>query len=150
LTKPSSPNYDDIRQTEGFKNVSLGNVLSAKAPDEKIPFISDDDLAIYQKYRDPAFEVQVGLHELTGHGCGKLLQETSPGVFNFNKDSPPISPLTGKPITTWYKPGQTWGSVFGALAASYEVGLLMGPKDMEVHAYSTILTLVTRNAVPSW
>jgi dipeptidyl-peptidase-3 len=114
------PNYDDIRQQEGFKNVSLGNVLSAKAPDEKIPFISDSDLALYQKYRDAAFEVQVGLHELTGHGCGKLLQETSPGVFNFDSANPPISPLTGKPITTWYKPGQTWGSVFGGVAGAYE------------------------------
>ncbi|KAI1367364.1 peptidase family M49 [Xylaria arbuscula] len=114
------PNYDDIRQTEGFKNVSLGNVLSAKAPNEKIPFIAEEDLEVYQKYRDGAFEVQVGLHELTGHGCGKLLQETSPGVFNFDKESPPVSPLTQKPITTWYKPGQTWGSVFGSLAGAYE------------------------------
>lgn len=114
------PNYDDIRQTEGFKNVSLGNVLSAKAANEKIPFIRDEDLELYQKYRDGAFEVQVGLHELTGHGCGKLLQETSPGVFNFEHDHPPVSPLTGKPVTSWYKPGQTWGSVFGGLAGAYE------------------------------
>lgn len=114
------PNYDDIRQNEGFKNVSLGNVLSAKAPNEKIPFISEADDALYRKYRDPAFEVQVGLHELLGHGCGKLLQETSPGTFNFDKENPPVSPITDKPVTTWYKPGQTWGSVFGSLAASYE------------------------------
>lgn len=65
LTK-FSPNYDDIRQTEGFKNVSLGNVMSAKAPDEKIPFIRDEDLEVYKKQRDASFEVQVGLHELTG------------------------------------------------------------------------------------
>ncbi|KAL7629344.1 hypothetical protein AAE478_000864 [Parahypoxylon ruwenzoriense] len=114
------PNFDDIRQTEGFKNVSLGNVLSAKAPDEKIPFIAEKDLEVYKRYRDGAFEVQVGLHELTGHGCGKLLQETSSGVFNFDKENPPISPLTGKHVTTWYKPGQTWGSVFGSWAGSYE------------------------------
>jgi dipeptidyl-peptidase-3 len=55
-----------------------------------------------------------------GHGTGKLLQEISPGVYNFDKDSPPISPITKKPVVTWYKPGQTWGSVFGSIAASYE------------------------------
>ncbi|KAI0176591.1 putative dipeptidylpeptidase III [Pestalotiopsis sp. NC0098] len=114
------PNYDDIRQTEGFKNVSLGNVLSAKAPNEKIPFIAEKDLDIYRKYRDDAFEVQVGLHELTGHGCGKLLQETSPGEYNFDKANPPVSPITNKPVTSWYKPGQTWGSVFGSVAGAYE------------------------------
>jgi dipeptidyl-peptidase-3 len=114
------PNYDDIRQNFGFKNVSLGNILSAKAPNEQIPFIKDSDVATYQKYRDPAFEVQVGLHELLGHGCGKLLQETEPGKYNFDFDNKPVSPLSGKPISTWYKPGQTWGSVFGPIAASYE------------------------------
>ncbi|EOD46075.1 Peptidase M49 dipeptidyl-peptidase III [Neofusicoccum parvum] len=114
------PNYDDIRQKEGFKNVSLGNVLSAKAPNEPIPFIKDSDDQVYRKFRDPSFEVQVGLHELLGHGCGKLLQETAPGEYNFDVKNPPVSPITNKPVTTWYKPGQTWGSVFGPVAASYE------------------------------
>ncbi|KAI9100673.1 peptidase family M49-domain-containing protein [Phlyctochytrium arcticum] len=114
------PNYDDIRMTEGFKNVSLGNVLSAKAPSEKITFIKEEDLALYDKYRGEAFEVQVGLHELLGHGSGKLLQEEPAGQFNFDPKNPPISPLTGKPVTTYYKPGETWGSVFKAAAASYE------------------------------
>ncbi len=49
-----------------FKNVSLGNVMSAKAPNEEIPFIKEKDLDLYRKYRDASFEVQVGLHELTG------------------------------------------------------------------------------------
>ncbi|KAL9055190.1 MAG: hypothetical protein Q9162_003683 [Coniocarpon cinnabarinum] len=114
------PNYDDIRQNLGFKNVSLGNVLSAKSPTEVVPFIHPSDLEVYKAYRDPAFEVQVGLHELLGHGCGKLLQETSPGSYNFDHANPPTNPLTSKPIDKWYKPGQTWGSIFGALAGPYE------------------------------
>lgn len=114
------PNYDFIRQNEGFKNVSLGNVLSAKAPNEPIPFIRKEDDHLYRSYRDPAFEVQVGIHELLGHGCGKLLQETAAGEYNFDIKNPPISPITKKPITSFYKPGQTWSSVFGSIASSYE------------------------------
>ncbi|KAK9448794.1 peptidase family M49-domain-containing protein [Limtongia smithiae] len=114
------PNYDDIRQTLGFKNVSLGNVLSAKSSNEKIPFIKAGDIELYDKLRNPAFEVQVGIHELLGHGTGKLLSETSAGVFNFDSSSPPVSPIDGEVITTYYKPGQTWGSVFGSIAGSYE------------------------------
>lgn len=114
------PNFDVVRQNEGFKNVSLGNVLSAKAPKEPIPFIRMEDDELYRKYRDPAFEVQVGIHELLGHGTGKLLQETSAGVYNFDVNNPPVSPIDNKPVSTWYKPGQTWGSVFGSIASSYE------------------------------
>jgi dipeptidyl-peptidase-3 len=114
------PNYDDIRQNLGFKNVSLGNVLSAKAPNEPIPFIREQDQPLFRKSRDAAFEVQVGIHELLGHGTGKLLQETATGVYNFDVKNPPISPITNKPVSTWYKPGQTWSSVFGSVASSYE------------------------------
>ena len=114
------PNFEDIRRTHGFKNVSLGNVLSAKAADEPIPFISPQDLPTYQAYRDAAFEVQVGIHELLGHGTGKLLQETSPGEFNFPISSPPVSPLTGKPCTTYYRPSETYSTLFAAISSSYE------------------------------
>ena len=113
------PNYDDIRQNYGFKNVSLGNVLSAKAPNEPITFIREQDLKLFEELRGPAFEVQVGIHELLGHGTGKLLG-VEDGKLNFDEKNPPISPVTGERITTWYKAGETWGSVFGSISASYE------------------------------
>ncbi len=104
----------------GYKNVSLGNILNASLTDEEIPFIHPDDLAVYTKNRDAAFEVQVGIHELLGHGSGKLLSETSPGVYNFDHKNPPVSPVDGKAVSTYYKVGQTWSSVFGNIAPSYE------------------------------
>ena len=55
-----------------------------------------------------------------GHSTDKLLQETSPGEYNFNHAKPPINPITNEPVSMWYKPNETWGSVFGDLAASYE------------------------------
>lgn len=111
------PNYDDVRLNVGFKNVSLGNVLSAnpKKPkkEEIVSFVNDSLQAKFRKWRDDAFEVQVGLHELLGHGTGKLLQETSPGTFNFDKDAHPE-------VKTYYGPSETWGSLFGATAGSFE------------------------------
>lgn len=61
--------------------------------------------------------MHVALHELLGHGSGKDLAETSTGTFNFNRETPPISPLTQEPIKSWYAPGQTWKALFGT---SYE------------------------------
>ncbi|KAI3404970.2 YOL057W [Candida oxycetoniae] len=108
------PNYDDVRLNYGFKNVSLGNVLSANPKNPKkeeiITFIDEQDL--FKRWRDDAFEVQVGLHELLGHGTGKLLQEVEPGKFNFDKSD--------KRVKSWYAPNQTWGGLFGAIAGAYE------------------------------
>ncbi|KAI9319493.1 peptidase family M49-domain-containing protein [Dichotomocladium elegans] len=113
------PNYSNITQVLGSKNVSLGNVISAESPGEKFPFISADDLPLYRKYRNLSFEVQVGTHEL-GHGTGKVFtQEDDEGSLNFVPEDT-IHPLTNKPVDSWYKPGQTFHSLFRAIANSYE------------------------------
>lgn len=87
----------------------------------------------------------IPLTHYLGHGCGKLLQETAPGIFNFDDKNPPVSPLTGKPITTWYKPGQTWGSVFGGVAGAYEVLI-----SYTLRYASNRNSPLIRNAGPSW
>jgi dipeptidyl-peptidase-3 len=115
------PNYDDIRQSEGFKNVSLGNVLHAKysvAADQRVSFIKDEDQDLYKKLKSDAFEVQVGIHELLGHGSGKLYhQDTDDAKAMMDVENP----VTKAPIIgPFYAPGATWGSTFGKLAPTYE------------------------------
>ncbi|MGH0146334.1 UNVERIFIED_CONTAM: hypothetical protein FKN15_008073, partial [Acipenser sinensis] len=104
---------DDIRQTDGFKNVSLGNVLAVAyaTKKEQITFLQEEDKDLYVAWKGPSFEVQVGLHELLGHGSGKLFVQ----------------------ISSWYKGSETWDSKFSTIASSYEecraecVGLYLCP-----------------------
>lgn len=113
------PNYDDVRLNIGFKNVSLGNILSAKSGSEPVTFLEEKDKELFNKYRGQAFEVQVGIHELLGHGTGKLLQQVDDDEYNFDVKNPPLG-LNNKPVTTFYKKGETWGSLFGSCSGSFE------------------------------
>lgn len=74
---------------------------------------------VFIKYRGPSFEVQVGLHELLGHGSGKLLAQDEKGAFNFNRHTV-INPKTGGLLRSWYKPSETWDSKFSTIASTYE------------------------------
>lgn len=64
--------------------------------------------------------ITTAIHELLGHGTGKLMSETIPEQYNFDKQNPPVNPLTKKPIESWYLPGQTWTSVFEDIATTVE------------------------------
>lgn len=87
---------------------------------EVCPFLDSSESEIFQKYKYPVTYWWIVLHELFGHGTGKMMIQEGEGKFNFNAKCPPINPLTGKPITSWYRPGQTWTGQFGDLATTVD------------------------------
>ena len=112
----SGPNYEDVKRECGFKNISIRNrVVESSSAD--ITFLEAEDKALYARYAVDGFGVIVAFHELIGHGSGKCFTETSDGQYNFDRDNPPINPLNGQAVKTWYKKGQTAKSIFGS---SYE------------------------------
>ncbi|EXF84560.1 dipeptidyl-peptidase 3 [Colletotrichum fioriniae PJ7] len=114
------PNYNDIRQDTGFKNVIIANRMVAESKAQGYPFIGDHEEAAFRKAKFPTYYWWVVLHELLGHGTGRMMVENTEGDYNFDIRSPPINPLDGKPIRSWYKPGQTWTGQFGDLATTVD------------------------------
>jgi dipeptidyl-peptidase-3 len=82
-------------------------------------YLRSEDLAPYRENMHIVRFVATVIHELLGHGTGKL-SETSPGHFNFNAQDPPISPLTGVKMGHWYRPGETYSDIFEDIAQSVE------------------------------
>lgn len=110
----------------GFKNVFIANRDQPLADDElhsesNAPFIFEPQRRRFLLHMQKSENQKIAIHELLGHGSGKLLTCASPaGVPNFDVGNPPISPLTGRPITTWYSKGETYNGVFGDMATSME------------------------------
>lgn len=136
------PNYDSVRQADGFKNVSLGNVLAARDTTRRVTFVRDEDQALMQRMQGLSFEVQVGLHELLGHGSGKLFSRDDDGAFNFPHEEL-VNPETGVPVESWYGSGETWDSKFAGFSSAYEecraecVGIFLCPQPrvLEIFGY---------------
>lgn len=111
------PNYDDIKQSEGFKNVTLGNVIRTRTTDPP-NYLCKDDQDLFLKYGIIALELQTGLHELLGHGSGKLFQKQN-GQLNFDIEQV-LHLETNKKITSWYNEGESYNSIFGSFSSAYE------------------------------
>ena len=112
------PNYDRVRNDHGFKNVYLANCVSDFSGGE-YPFCSPEDAQLLKSVGDKAFKLEVALHELIGHGSGKLFMEKEGGGLNFDPERT-FDLLTGHKVTGHYKLGETWNSKFGDISCSYE------------------------------
>ena len=94
--------------------------MVAESQAKQYPFIDASEAEQFKKHKFPAYYWWVVLHELLGHGTGKMMSETVDGNFNFDIKNPPVNPITGEPITRWYKPGQTWTGEFGDMATTVD------------------------------
>ena len=92
------PNY-----TNNFKNVVLSNIIYnlglPKFLEEKY---QNNQSTLLKTF---CFEINFGLREFIGRETGRLKL-----IYENEKV---INPLTGKPVKTWYLPGETWNSKFG-------------------------------------
>ncbi|KAJ9657449.1 hypothetical protein H2198_004324 [Neophaeococcomyces mojaviensis] len=115
------PNYNDIRESCGFKNVVIANRLAAGSNYDTLSNFVDEDLqSDLSKHSTDIGYLWLVFHELLGHGTGKMMVEEREGEFNFDYERPPLNPLTEKPIDSWYRPGQTWTGQFGNIATSVD------------------------------
>lgn len=108
------PNYDDIRENEGFKNVFLNNSLGSYTMNA-VQFATEEQSAILTEYTIKSYEVHVACHELLGHGVGKLIYRNADGSAPTFTD-----PVNGETFESCYEPGETWNGKFGAFSTSYE------------------------------
>lgn len=109
------PNYDDIRQDEGFKNVYLSNSQPSFSK-SSIQFATEIQKERLSTETLKAYQVHVAVHELLGHGVGKLIYEDEDG----NCPQEFVDPLTNETFVSCYKKGETWNTKFGAISSSYE------------------------------
>eukprot|EP00666_Eupelagonemidae_sp_cell4sb_P012096 gene12096-4071_t len=111
------PNYDCVRTETGFKNVDLGNVCTAASPGTYDSFLSGADSSLFASHFARADQVLTGLHELIGHGSGKLLRDDGSGP---NYPAGLRNPCTGKAVASHYTKGQSFGGVFGSIGGALE------------------------------
>ncbi|OJI87134.1 hypothetical protein ASPTUDRAFT_54154 [Aspergillus tubingensis CBS 134.48] len=115
------PNYNDIRQDTGYKNIIFSNrMVSESSRSRGLHMVDASEQDTFKKHRFHAYYIWVVLHEILGHGTGRFLTESADGVLNFDMENPPLDPFTGKPVESWYRAGQTWTGVFNDLATTVD------------------------------
>lgn len=132
------PNYDLVRNDVGFKNVYLAN-NALNYVNANFLFLSSADKLLLEKYGTQPYELHVALHELIGHGSGKLFFEDENGRLNYDPETT-FKLLSEEKVDSHYKPGETWNEKFGNISCSFEecradtCGIFLGyePKAYEI------------------
>lgn len=112
------PNYHEVQESDGFKNISISNALPNYSP-EYLIFCGEKDVELICQIGQQSYVMHVGCHELLGHGTGKLLKKNEMGEFNFDIDNL-INPLTGEKVSKYYESNENFEIKFNDIARSME------------------------------
>ena len=115
------PNYLDIHDNDGFKNLTLLNAYDNYDNELLENLIFPKDIELIQKIGLKVSMLKTALHELLGHGSGKLFTVDEKGKYNFDKENI-INPLTKQKIESCYLPGETYESKFSVFCRALEEG----------------------------
>ena len=115
------PNYLDIQETDGFKNVALINAYDSYDLNFLNNILYEKDVELEKNMGIKASMFKTALHELLGHGSGKLFKINKNGEYNFDKENV-INPLTKEKINSWYLPDETYETKFKSICRSLEEG----------------------------
>lgn len=115
------PNYLDIHDTDGFKNLTLLNAYGSFNIDFLKKIINEKDVEMEEKIGIKVSMFKTALHELLGHGTGKLFKIDENGKYNFDIENV-INPLTNEKINSYYLPGETYESKFSTFCRALEEG----------------------------
>ena len=115
------PNYLDIHDTDGFKNLTLLNAYREYDSKFLKNIIGEKDVELFEKISIKVSMFKTSLHELFGHGTGKLFKMDENGNFNFDVNKV-INPLTNEKIKSYYLPDETYETKFSTFCRSLEEG----------------------------
>lgn len=110
------PNYHEIREQEGFKNVVFESSKPMnKSLWQKQDFMTVNESDYMNEHQKDGYQVQVAGHELFGHGSGKLIM-----AENGKCPLQAVDPVTNEKFDSCYQAGETYQSRFGEFSSSYE------------------------------
>ena len=115
------PNYLDIQETDGSKNMALINAYNSFDLNFLKTLLYEKDVELEKKMGTTISMFKTALHELLGHGSGKLFKINKNGEYNFDKEKV-INPLTKEKINSWYLPDETYETKFKTISRSLEEG----------------------------
>ncbi|KAJ3019527.1 bifunctional diacylglycerol diphosphate phosphatase/phosphatidate phosphatase [Thoreauomyces humboldtii] len=111
--------FDDAGNIIATKQIELVSVTSARSAEPSNFLRKEEDALVRGPLAGDIMTVSLGVHELLGHCSGKQLLERVDGTMNFDPATT-LDPRTGKPVTSWYKPGESYQTKFGGLGMTIE------------------------------